>query len=154
MTSYQYREATHDDIPRLLELEQNIVTAERPFDSNIKPGHVTYYDLDALVADEHTCLMVAESNGIVIGSGYIQQRISKACHTHEHHGYLGFIYIEPDHRGTGLSSGILNSLTDWGKKRGLRHFHLDVYADNTAAIRAYEKAGFQKASVNMRLIAD
>ena len=95
---------------------------------------------------------MVESERKIIGSGYAQIRPSKSCHIHDKHCYLGFIYLEPEYRGKAIGSAILDALKDWGLNQGLRNFHLDVYAENVSAIRAYEKAGFNKVSVKMELV--
>jgi len=46
-----FREAIPSDIPQLLLLEQCLVDAERPFNTAIKPGNPTYYDIEDLVSD-------------------------------------------------------------------------------------------------------
>ena len=93
-----------------------------------------------------------ESGAEIIGSGYAQIRQSKSCFTHEKHCYLGFIYLDSEYRGKALGREIIEALKQWGTSRGMQHFHLNVYADNAAAIRAYEKAGFNKVSVMMELV--
>lgn len=149
---YKFREACKNDHTRLLVLEQKIIDYERPFDQNIKDKNVTYYDIENLIADSDSLLLVVELEGELIGSGYAQKRNSKSCHSHEHHCYIGFVYLEPAHRGKGVGRGILERLKEWGVKRGLQHFHLDVYAENESAIRAYDCAGFKKVSVMMELV--
>ena len=39
------REATLKDLHTLLEFEQGIIAAERPFDGTLKEGEIHYYDL-------------------------------------------------------------------------------------------------------------
>ena len=108
--------------------------------------------MPTLISAADSYLVVVESNNEIIGSGYAQIRLSRTCHTHDNHCYLGFIYLEPDYRGKALGRDILNALKEWGKNQGMNHFQLDVYADNASAIRAYEKAGFNKVSVKMELV--
>ena len=95
---------------------------------------------------------MVELGGEIIGSGYAQIRSSKACHVHENHCYLGFIYLEPEQRGKAVGRAILDALKAWGVSKGMSHFQLNVYSENKSAIRAYEKAGFEKVSVLMELI--
>jgi len=128
-----------------------MVEAERPYYAFIKET-VTYYDLEALIAEDDSHLLVVESEGKIIGSGYAQIRDSGTSYTYETLCYLGFIYLEPGHRGKAIGQTMLELLKDWGIAKGLAHFHLDVYADNESAIRAYEKAGFKKLTVKMELI--
>jgi len=151
MSELKFREATKEDLIRLLELEQNIIDSERPYDQFIKE-QVTYYDLSSLMSESDSFVMVAESDSEIVGCGYAQIRASRQCHTHDKHCYLGFIYLEPAYRGKSLGSGIIDTLKDWGLKQGMHHFRLDVYAQNEAAIRAYEKYGFNRVTMHMELI--
>ena len=145
------REASINDLSKLLELEQKIIDSERPYHLFIKENDVTYYDLQNLISDANSYLVVMESGDEIIGSGYAQIRASKSCYTHDKHCYLGFIYLEPEYRGQSLGSKILDSLKEWGTNQGMKHFQLEVYSQNESAIRAYEKAGFNKVSVKMEL---
>lgn len=152
MTDYQLREASLEDLARLLKLEQNIIDSERPYYSFIKATDVTYYDIDNLIRSPESRVVLVESDNEVVGCGYAQIRASKPCHTHSHHCYLGFIYLEPDYRGKALGQRVIDDLTHWGKEQGLAHFHLDVFTENESAIRAYEKAGFSKVTTMMELV--
>ena len=146
------REATLDDLSGLLKLEQGIIDSERPYDNFIKEDDVSYYDIPKLISDADSYMVVLESDRKIVGSGYAQIRQSKACFTHKNHCYLGFIYLDSEYRGAGLGQQILEALKEWGLKKGMKHFHLDVYSKNVAAIRAYEKSGFNKVSVMMELV--
>ena len=146
------REAAADDLTSLLKLEQNIIDSERPYDFFLKENDVSYYDIPQLISNSDSYVIVLESESEIIGSGYAQIRQSRPCHTHENHCYLGFIYLEPTHRGKALGKKIIDALKEWGIKKGMQHFHLNVYSENKSAIRAYEKAGFNKVSVLMELV--
>jgi len=137
----QIREATKEDIPVLLEFEQGVVSAERPFAPQIK-GHANYYDLGDLMASPKSCLVVAEENGKLVGSGYVQIRKSEDYYEHEEHAYIGFLYVHPDFRGKGIIGKVEKFLADWAHARGITQADLEVYCENLAAVRAYEKAGY------------
>jgi len=53
------------------------------------------------------------------------------------------IAVRPDHQRTGLGRRLLNSLLDEARRRGCREVFLEVRAENTAAIRLYERTGFE-----------
>lgn len=152
MTSIDIREATLDDLPSLLTLEQCIIDSERPYDHFLMEEDVSYYDLPGLISDANSHLVVMQSGAEILGSGYAQIRPSRSCHTHEKHCYLGFIYLVPEYRGRALGQEIVDVLKQWGINQGMKNFHLNVYSENAAAIRAYEKAGFKKVSVLMELV--
>ena len=70
MENMKVRTALAEDLEVLLEFEQKIIEAERPFDSTIKDGEIHYYDLRQLIESPHAEVMVVEINQILIGSGY------------------------------------------------------------------------------------
>ena len=146
------REASINDLPSLLELEQDIIDSERPYDSHIKETDVSYYDLPELISGLDSCVVVLESSERIIGCGYAQIRNAKSCHRHDKHCYLGFLYLESEYRGKALVQKIVSALKEWGVKKGMKHFQLGVYSDNKGAIRAYEKAGFKQVSLVMELV--
>lgn len=147
----QLREARAEDHQALLAFEQKVIEAERPFNSTIKQTDTYYYDLAKLIADPNSQMLVGEINGVIIATGYIQLRESKPSLQHDIHGYLGFMYVAEEYRGQGLNKLILQALVAWGKTRSVTHFYLDVYAENAAAIRAYEKFGFRSSVLEMKL---
>ncbi|WP_144207467.1 GNAT family N-acetyltransferase [Shewanella donghaensis] len=145
------RKATSEDKVELLSLEQKVVEAERPYNASIKTKNATYYDLNHLLLDDDSNLLVAEINGVIIGSGYGQIRGSKKSLEHSTHTYLGFMYVEIEYRGLGINKMIMDNLIDWSKNRGVVDLYLDVYDANDAAIRAYKKVGFTKTLVEMKI---
>lgn len=146
-----YRAATLDDIKTLLTLEQAVVEAERPFNKAIKDSGATYYDIENLILSENSYMLVVEVNSQIIATGYVQIRPSKTSLNHESHGYLGFMYVEPEYRGRGLNKTIMDRLIEWCEAKGISDFYLDVYAKNSAAVRAYEKLGFAPTLMEMSL---
>lgn len=152
MKNIQLRKAISADLERLLVFEQNVLEAERPFNSSIKPLDASYYDLKGMINDDNTCLLVAVNDSEIIGSGYAQIRPSKTSSLiHEVHSYLGFMYVEPEYRGLGINKMIIDKLIEWTKGKGIYDVYLDVYEDNQAAVNAYEKVGFSKSLVEMKL---
>jgi len=147
----RFRQAQIGDIAILRELEQRVVEAERPFNSEIKEGRPIYYDLEQLISGNNSCLLVAESINEIVGCGYVQIRQSRPSLNHLQHAYLGFLYLDPDHRGMGIIQSLMSELIDWSKAYEISHVYLDVYSQNKKAIRAYEKAGFEHCTIEMKL---
>lgn len=145
------RKALLKDQTALLELEQKVIEAERLYNHTIKPTNALYYDLNNLLIDLDSHLMVAELNDEIIGAGYAQIRESKKSLKHNKHSYLGFMYVAPDRRGLGINGMIIENLISWSKEKGVFDLYLDVYDGNDAAIRAYEKVGFTKSLVEMKI---
>lgn len=145
------REAGLSDIQYLRELEQRVIEAERPYNSTIKSENTRYYDIESLISDTNSFLLVVEENSTIIGTGYAQIRQSKTSLSHVVHSYLGFMYVTPDFRGRGVNKKIIDHLISWSKNKGVRDLYLDVYSGNTTAIKAYEKVGFKSSLTEMKL---
>ena len=147
------REAQPSDLPILQGFEQGIIATERPFNSHLKSEVICYYDIAALIDGDDSVVMVAEEKGQLLGSGYGRIKASKAHLSHDTHAYLGFMFVAPTHRGQGINQLIIQALLAWGKGQGRSDFYLEAYADNSSAIRAYEKMGFEQSLVEMKLSA-
>lgn len=146
------RQATEQDLEILLEFEQGVVTAERPFNSTLIDGEIHYYDLKSLIQSPEATLIVAEENNEIIASGYaLIKKAEKNYYRFKEYAYLGFMYVKPEHRGKGINKVITDELIAWAKSRGTTEVRLEVYAQNESAIKAYEKAGFEPHILLMRL---
>ncbi|MEO0549853.1 MAG: GNAT family N-acetyltransferase [Pseudomonadota bacterium] len=148
------RAATPDDLPTLLGFEQGIVTAERPYDHTLKPDPISYYDIGDLIASPDAEVAVAELDGKLIGSGYVNKKRSRHYLTPEWHAFIGFLYVAPEHRGKGVNRRVLDHLFAWARANDLPEIHLTVYPGNEPAIKAYEKVGFDPYILEMRLNLD
>ena len=145
------RPAQKSDLHVLLTFEQGIIDAERPYDPTLKEGPISYYDLASFITASDVEVLVAEMDGQVIASGYIKIEAGKDYHKHDRYGYIGFVYVRPEYRGKGVVQQIMNGLNDWAKSKGISEVRLEVYAENASAVRAYEKSGFNKNLVEMRI---
>ena len=145
------REASEKDLHVLYQFEQGVIEAERPFDSTLRQGLIHYYDLPGLIRSPKAQLLVAELEGKIIASGYARIDPSKEYLAHTHHAYLGFMYVVPELRGRGVNKRIIDELKNWARIQNVTELRLEVYVDNSSAIRAYEKLGFEQHMLEMRM---
>ncbi len=148
------RPATPKDVNILLEFEQGVIAAERPFEPTLKAGTINYYDIEEMIQSEDIKLVVASLNQEIIGCGYARKERSKPFQKFDYHAYIGFMFVKPEYRGKSVSQKIIEYLIEWAKSKNINEIRLDVYCDNLAAVSAYEKVGFRKHMVNMRLSLD
>ncbi|HEV7332584.1 MAG TPA: GNAT family N-acetyltransferase [Flavisolibacter sp.] len=148
------RRATGADLVVLLQCEQGIIKAERPFSPTLKDDPVRYYDLEKMLTDPQTDVVVAEMNNEIIGCGYSRIEDSKPYYKHSQHAYLGMMYVRPEHRGKGINKLVIEELKTLAKRRGVTELRLEVFAGNQSAIKAYEKVGFQPLMTEMRMSLD
>jgi len=148
---YQIRRAELQDLPVLLQMEQGLITAERPMDPTIKDGDISYYDLKRFISANDVEVCVIEHNKKIVASGYAGIKEDRPYLKHKKQGYLGFMFVLDEHRGKELNKMMIDTLLKWCKNKGIHEIRLDVYEDNVTAIRAYEKVGFKKHMINMRM---
>ncbi|PWA09977.1 GNAT family N-acetyltransferase [Flavobacterium laiguense] len=151
MNTISIRKVTLKDLEKLLEFEQGIITAERSFDPTLKEGKISYYNIEKMISAADVEVVVAVLNEQIIGSGYARIEDAKPYLNHKLYAYMGFMFTHPDHRGKGVNAQIIESLTTWVRSQDVFEMRLDVYNDNPSAIKAYEKVGFKKHLINMRI---
>ena len=62
-------------------------------------------------------------------------------------GKLKFVVIAPELRGKGFGRKLVSLATEYGKTQGAERVRLSVFAENAAARRCYEQAGFSTERV-------
>jgi GNAT superfamily N-acetyltransferase len=145
------RRANLGDLDLLLAFEQAMIEAERPFDETIRSGSdVHYYDIEALIVSPDAKVLVAELGSEIVGSGYARLEVAESYLKHERHSYLGFMFVVPEHRGKGVNRMIMKALEAWSLSQGVTEMQLEVYTANAAALKAYEKSGYDALLLTMR----
>ncbi len=145
------RKATVGDLEELYLFEQGIIEAERPFDVTLKNENIYYYELEDMINASNVEVLVASFKNEIIASGYARIEKAKQYLKHETHAYLGFMYVQPAYRGKGINKMIIEALKKWAHSQHVNELRLDVYFNNVAAIKAYEKIGFKAHMIEMRL---
>ncbi len=151
MKEFLVRPATMSDLDVLLGFEQGVIKAERPFDPTLAADPISYYDLKKLIESEDTQVLVVTNGDEIVASGYARIKAARHYLDHELYSYLGFMYTSPNFRGKGINKIIIDALKKWSAAKGLKEIRLTVYDENRDAIRAYEKVGFKKFIIEMRL---
>lgn len=149
---YQLRVATLADLPDLLRFEQGIIGTERAFDTTLKEGNIHYYDLAEIIRSDYAQVLVVETKGEVVASGFAQILESKPFHKYDKYSSFRFMYVAEAHRQKGLNKMILEGLIAWSDSRNIKEIKLNVYDENLPALTAYLNAGFKKTMVEMHLL--
>ncbi|MFF8632541.1 GNAT family N-acetyltransferase [Streptomyces werraensis] len=69
-------------------------------------------------------------------------------------GHLVGVYVQPGHRGIGLTEVLFDAGLEWAWAQGAERVRLLVHEDNARALRAYRKAGFTETGVTTTLGPD
>ncbi|WP_158975776.1 GNAT family N-acetyltransferase [Cellulophaga sp. L1A9] len=152
MKDITIRDAVEKDLPVLLAFEQGIVSAERPFDPTLAEDPISYYNIEKLMTDSASKVVVACVGEKIAGSGFATILPAKNYLAHEEYVNLHFMYTDPEYRGKGVNALIMNTLKEWAHRKDIKEIRLTVYQDNIPAIKAYEKVGFKKHIIEMRLV--
>ncbi|MGB3150212.1 MAG: GNAT family N-acetyltransferase [Maribacter sp.] len=146
------RKAMPSDLDILLQLEQGVIAAERPFDPTIRENPVSYYDLKSMLINPKALILVATKDNVIVSCGYALEKDARPYLNHKTYAYLGFMFTLPAFRGRGINAMIISELQEWASQNGLKEVRLTVYNNNEPALRAYEKVGFQRHIIEMRLV--
>jgi len=144
------RLATNGDLEVLAQFQRNLVEYERPMDSTIAVDADGYYDIESLLTDPDTHLLVAEDAGSLSGCSFGQIRPADHWAAHERIGYIGMVYVHDDYRGRGICSMMFERLEAWFRSRAVHELRLEAYARNPSAHKAYLKSGFEPHLIQMR----
>ena len=151
MKKISIRKATISDLQTLLEFEQGIIFAEKPLDETLRQGQISYYNLKEMISEIETEVAIAIIDNEIVGSGYAKIIQAKDYYDFQEYTYLGFMYTKPEYRGQGINKEIIEYLKEWCLSKNIIEIRLDVYDTNISAIKSYEKSGFKKDMVNMRV---
>lgn len=136
------RPRTDEDLDLLYLIAADLDTWEER--SEVAPGPLTRAAYDARLAEtgesdvaEADVTFVVDVDGTAVGHASLFD-----FDTFARHAEAG-ISLVPDARGRGIGTAAIAQLVEFGfVRRNLHRIHLQAIASNTAAIRAYEKAGF------------
>ena len=59
-------------------------------------------------------------------------------------GEVRRLYVRPTHRGTGLADALMSALESCARDEGFEVLYLDTHDSFTAAIRLYERLGYER----------
>jgi ribosomal protein S18 acetylase RimI-like enzyme len=102
-----------------------------------------------LLAKPDTVLLLASANGTVIGYGLAHvipasgTWVADTWQTGDRIGEIESLAVQPDYRGHGVGSRLLTALSAELAAAGVRDLVLGVLPGNAAAIRLYQRHGFQ-----------
>ncbi|MFT5243984.1 MAG: GNAT superfamily N-acetyltransferase [Glaciecola sp.] len=133
---FSIRQATKNDMPRVLELINELAVFEKEPDA----VEVTVKDLQkgAFENPKQFVCFVAESEDIVEGIALVYNRFSTWKGTILH---LEDLIVSQNKRGTGLGTALLDEVVKYGHGLGVKRISWEVIDWNEPAIIFYEKKG-------------
>lgn len=129
--NFIFRTATSQDLPALLSLEEQCFTLDR----------MTLRSFQWMLSRANASLIVAEAQDQLMGYALL------LFHRGTSLARLYSIAISPLSRGQGLGMRLLQQAEDNARAHDCAYVRLEVRADNTVAIRLYEKTGYRPFAV-------
>lgn len=91
--------------------------------------------------DARRTVLVAEAaDGTRLG--FVHLETGTDFFTRESHGHISVVVVVREAEGTGAGRALLDASEAWTRERGYRFLTLNVFEQNAAARRLYERAGY------------
>lgn len=138
------RHACQEDTDAMVSLLQALFAIEVDF---IPDPARQYRGLAQLLnnASDQRCILVAETDRVVVGMATLQVLISTA-----EGGPVGLVedvVVEEKYRGCGVGQKLMDSLVSWSIEHGLSRLQLLADLDNQPALDFYEKNDWQSTQL-------
>ncbi len=104
-------------------------------------------------SDPGSCLVVACEGEEVVGMA-LGRSEHPSTMSDEAALELSSVVVHPSHRGRGIAKALVSDVASFARRRGLRMIVLKTFVQNEAALRAWERLGFQPRILQMVAPAD
>jgi GNAT superfamily N-acetyltransferase len=123
---------------------------DRRRDPNFAIEH--WRELQHRCAEKHGIMLIAEDGGKAVGWAFAHDEKAEVfvVEPERSHGFLAELFLMPEARGKGLGRALIEGCEAWARGRGHKLLTVGVLAENPAAIRAYEGAGYAPYVAIMR----
>ena len=132
------RKATHNDLNGLLDLENQCFTSDKMNRQNFQ----------RLLSQSTAEIFIAEDNNQIIGAiiGLYRKNSQQAR--------MYSLAVSPAHRHSGIAQKLCALLEKQAVKRHCTRIVLEVRTDNYAAIRFYQKNGYENFAIYTKFYED
>ena len=146
----QFRRATQTDVPAIVRLlaEDEFGSQREQFTTPL-PG--TYYAaFEAIDADSNHELIVADVNGEIIGTLQLMF-LPSLSYQGGMRAQVESVRVAGQYRGQGIGADMMKWTIKRARQRGCHMMQLTSHKSRTDAHRFYEKLGFAKSHIGMKI---
>jgi ribosomal protein S18 acetylase RimI-like enzyme len=134
---YAIRDGRREDLDAIIDHLERVAAERRWISSEPPLDRVRAHDsFERSIDDEHSLLLVAESAGRVIGELSATGRPKRPAD-------IG-MSVDSEWRGRGVGTALMHRCVEWARERDVHKLALHVWPHNDAALRLYEKFGFER----------
>lgn len=151
------RRAKEEDIPYLNKLLYQVHQVHHEARPDLfKEGTKKYTDeeLVSIIHNDLTPIFVYEEDNVVLGYAFCihQQHINDNNLTDIKALYIDDLCVDQEARGKHIGTKLYEYVCDFAKKAGYYEVTLNVWADNTAALKFYQHIGLKIQKIGMEKI--
>ena len=150
-TNLQFRQATRDDMPTIVKIlsEDMLGTQREHFET---PLPKAYYDaFEAIKREPNHELIVVEKDGQIVGSMQLMF-LPSLSYQGGTRAQVETVQVAKEFRGQGIGTEMIKWTFERARQRGCRLMQLTSHKSRLDAHRFYERLGFDKSHVGMKLI--
>ena len=149
------RPATRDDLPALGRLGALLMRVHHDFDrlrfidpgAEPERGYANF--LGAQLRDADALVLVADVDGRVAGYVYAAIEPLSWKELRDECGYIHDLVVDPDERGHGAGTALIEAACEWLRGRGMPRVVLGTAEKNVGAQRLFERSQFRRTMVEM-----
>lgn len=132
----KFRQATIDDDHQLAHLDADGWSLEVQVVPPQDPS-VSFFSGNRHPQD----VLIAEENDAIFGYAHLSRHIPIAKNAHVLH--LNSLVVAPEHRGKGVSHGLVDEVISEARRRGVHKLGLRALSTNEVAVSLYRRHGFE-----------
>lgn len=141
------RDFQEGDAEKVHALIQDLASARGRFESNLVlrksfSEHFPAY-VKAATAGGKGVVRIAEAEGAICGVAIAVETVRDPWLPAEKCAELRAIYVDPDHRRSGVAATLIDDVVAWARKRGLDVVSVHTFADHPEEAEALEALGFR-----------
>lgn len=133
---------------RLYALQDSPTAFSADYQTNLNHPARHWEDMLTTHADESTVFLAVHENQLIGMTGMARGGSPKTRHT----ATIWGVYLRPEWRGLHIAEHLINDCFTWARARRIVAARLGVTATNTAAIRCYERCGFEITGTEPRAV--
>jgi GNAT superfamily N-acetyltransferase len=147
----RFRRAERHDVPAIVRLlADDPLGSTREAANGDQPPDAYWRAFQAIDADPHQLLIVAEAEGQVVGTLQLTF-IPSLTYTGGERAQIEGVRVGATHRGRGLGREMVLWAIDRARARGCRLVQLTTDQRRPQAVRFYESLGFRPTHIGMKL---
>lgn len=145
-----YRSATRTDVPDIVRLlaEDNLGSQREQFTSPLPRAY--YAAFDVIDADPNNELIVAELDGEIIGTLQLMF-LPSLSYQGGTRAQVESVRVAEKYRGQGIGAEMMEWVIKRARKRGCHIMQLTSHKSRMDAHHFYEKLGFKKSHIGMKI---